>query len=110
MTLLPDDLPLLRAIQDAIRNRFYLYSIHAAERSIIRRISDAEVEEALLSEDAEVIEDYPNDPRGPSCLILGTTWYGRRLHVQCSYPPNVAVITVYEPNPSEWLDGKVRRS
>ena len=110
MTRPPDDFLLLRAIQDSVRNGFYLYSIHAAERSTVRFISEAEVEEVLLSTESEVVEDYPNDPRGPSCLILGTTFYGRQLHVQCSYPPNVAVITVYEPDPSEWLDGRVRRS
>ena len=59
-----------------------------------------EVEEAIASR-SEVIEDYPNDKYGPSCLVLGYTKAGRPLHVQCSYPsrPLVKIITLYEPDP-----------
>ena len=48
---------------------------------------------------------------GPSCLVLGFTTAKRPLHVQCSYPstPIVKVITLYEPDPSRWLEFKVRR-
>lgn len=35
-----------------------------------------------------IIEDYPDDKYGPSCLILGFTLAGRPLHSQCSYPPS----------------------
>lgn len=73
-----------------------------------RHISVNEAEEALLSSQAEVIEEYPEDPRGPSCLVLGFTVDGRPLHIQCTYPPNVAVITTYEPDPEEWIDWRVR--
>ena len=34
----------------------------------------------------KVIEDYPDDKDGPSCLILGFTTGGRPIRVQCSYP------------------------
>jgi len=51
----------------------------------------------------EVIEGYPKDKYGPSCLIYGVTKEGRILHVQCSIDP-VWVITAYDPalNPDEW--------
>jgi hypothetical protein len=74
-----------------------------------RDISVREVEEALLNTDAEVIEDYPEDTRGSSCLILGFTTDGRPCHIQCTYPPNVAIITAYEPNPEEWIEWRRRR-
>jgi hypothetical protein len=74
-----------------------------------RHVSVKEVEEALLSGEAEVIEDYLEDPRGPSCLVLGRTGDRRPLHIQCTYPPNVAVITAYEPNPEEWVNWRIRR-
>jgi hypothetical protein len=74
-----------------------------------RHISVREVEGALLSNNAEMIEDYPEDPRGASCLILGLTANGRPLHVQCTYPPDVAVITSYAPNPEEWTDWRLRK-
>lgn len=59
----------------------------------------------------EVIEDYPEDKYGPTCLILGFTQAGRALHVQCSYPSRVLVkiVTLYEPDPEAWIDFKVRR-
>ena len=60
----------------------------------------------------QVIEDYPNDKYGPSCLILGFTQAGRPIHVQCSYAsrPLVKIITAYEPDPNEWVDSKQRRN
>jgi len=44
----------------------------------------------------EIIEDYPEDKYGPSCLIYGITREGRILHVQCSIEP-VWIITAYDP-------------
>ena len=75
----------------------------------MRHISVDEVKEAILSSDAEIIEDYPENTRGPSCLVLGITSNGQPLHVQCSYPPNIAVITTYKPEPAEWLNLRTRK-
>lgn len=100
---------LLEGIQAKVKGRNYRFTLHAGDRMTERHISVKEVEEALLSGGAEVIEDYPEDPRGPSCLVLGITRGGRPLHIQCTYPPNVAVITAYEPNPEEWIDWRIRR-
>lgn len=100
---------LLEAIRAEVKRGTYRFTLHAGERMIERHIAVGEVREALLSEGAEIIENYPDDPRGSSCLVLSMTANGRPLHVQCSYPPNVAVITAYEPEPSEWLDGRTRR-
>lgn len=50
----------------------------------------------------ELIEDYPDDSRGHSCLILGTG-SGRPVHVVCSPKADyLAIITAYEPNPTLW--------
>jgi hypothetical protein len=70
----------------------------------------AEVEEAIASP-SEIIEDYPKDKYGQSCLILGFTKIGRPLHVQCSYPsrPLVKIITLYQPDPDLWIDFRIRR-
>lgn len=78
--------------------------------STIRDISVAEIEEAIASR-SEIIEDYPEDKYGPSCLILGYTKVGRPLHVQCSYPvrPLVKIITLYQPDPDLWIELRVRR-
>ena len=60
---------------------------------------------------SEVIEKYPEDKYGPSCLICGVSKEGKILHVQCSIDP-VWIITAYDPtlNPDKWdKDFKRRR-
>lgn len=101
---------LLEEIQAKIRRGEYEYSGHALDQSVARRIRLHEVEEAITSQ-SEVIEDYPDDKYGPSCLVLGFTLAGRGLHVQCSYPnrPVLKIITLYEPDPSRWQDYRTRR-
>ena len=100
----------LDEIQTKILRREYEFSKHAVDQSIIRDISVTEVEEAIASS-TEVIEDYPEDKYGPSCLILGFTNTGRPLHVQCSYPsrPLIKIITVYDPDPNLWVDFRIRK-
>jgi hypothetical protein len=58
----------------------------------------------------EIIEEYPNDKYSPSCLVNGVSKAGRHLHVQISVPPTVAVITAYDPDPTEWIGYRVRRT
>jgi len=70
-----------------------------------------EVEQAI-SNRSEVIEDYPDDKYGPSCLILGFTTAGRPLHLQCSYPsrPLIKIVTLYEPDPALWIQFRIRKT
>ena len=92
-----------------LQTGLYEYSQHALDQSILRQISDDEVVEAI--ENGKIIEDYPDDKYGPSCLIYGDTKAGRPIHVQCSYPsrPLVKIITVYQPDPALWINYKIRR-
>ena len=85
------------------------FSKHATDQSILREISVREIRQAVSV--GEVIEDYPYDKYGPSCLILGFTSAGRPLHIQCSYPsrPVIKVVTVYEPDPDGWIEFRTRR-
>ena len=46
-----------------------------------RKITVKELEEAISK--GEIIEDYPHDTRGVSCLILGFTGKGMPLHLVC---------------------------
>jgi hypothetical protein len=91
---------------DELRRKFTLgqveYSLHAVWQMVARNITPEEVGESLLA--GEVIEDYPDDKYGPSCLLFGHTTNQRALHVKCTYPsrPLVKVITAYEPDPAEW--------
>lgn len=103
-------MPSLDEIQAKILRREYEFSKHAVDQSIIRDISVTEIEEVIASS-TEVIEDYPEDKYGPSCLILGFTNTGRPLHVQCSYPSRslIKIITVYDPDPNLWVDFRIRK-
>jgi hypothetical protein len=85
------------------------FTKHALDQTILRRITIEEVREAMAG--GEVIEDYPEDKYGPSCLVFGMTKSGRPIHLQCSHPSreNIKIITLYQPDPEQWIDYKVRR-
>ncbi|MEC4986594.1 MAG: DUF4258 domain-containing protein [Oscillatoria sp. PMC 1068.18] len=101
---------MIREIRQKIAQNQFEFSQHAVNQSIIRRISLDEIREAIA--EAEIIEDYPDDKYGASCLILGFTRNSRPLHIQCSYPsrPLIKIITLYEPDPNLWIDFKLRRT
>lgn len=100
---------MLEEIREKIAAGQFEFSKHAVDQTIVRRITIHDLREAIA--DGEIIEDYPDDKYGPSCLILGFTVAGRPLHIQCSYPsrPLVKIITLYEPDANLWIDFKVRK-
>ena len=87
----------------------YEFSRHAVDQTILRHITLAEILGAVSG--AELLENYPNDKYGPSCLLLGFTASQRPLHLQCSHPSRtlIKVITVYEPDPVLWFNVRERR-
>jgi hypothetical protein len=101
---------MLAEIQHKVRQRRYEFSKHAVDQTIIRDMSVAEIEQAILGK-SEIIEDYPDDKYGPSCLLLGFTRRGRPLHIQCSHPsrPLIKIVTLYQPDPNLWTDLRVRK-
>ena len=103
----PEDIA--AAIREKARAGMFEFSEHATYQTIVRGIRVQEVREAMAA--CEIIEDDSDDKYGPSCLVLGFTTATRPLHVHCSYPsrPIVKVITLYEPDPSRWLEFKERR-
>ena len=101
----------LNEIQLKITHGEFEFSRHAVDQSIVRDISVQELKEAIIQK-ARIIEDYPEDKYGPSCLILGFTNQKRPLHIQSSYPsrPILKIITLYEPDPAKWIDFDKRRT
>jgi hypothetical protein len=101
---------MLEEIRSKMLRRQYEFSKHSVDQSLIRNISVDEVEEAISGR-CEIIEDYPDDKYGSSCLILGFTNARRPLHLQCSYPsrPLIKIITLYEPDPDLWVDFRIRK-
>lgn len=72
-----------------------------------RRIQRQEIEAIIW--DGDLIEDYPEDVRGHSCLLKGSGEGGRPMHVVCAPKADyLAVITAYLPDPKRW-DATFRR-
>ncbi|MGZ8453904.1 MAG: DUF4258 domain-containing protein [Candidatus Binatia bacterium] len=95
-----------RKIRNLVRDGNYEFSIHAERERQADRITVLELEVALTN--CEIIEDYQNDPRGPSCLVLGF-FNDRPIHIVCAIkesPQEVLLITVYDPSkrPDKWTD------
>lgn len=100
----PDvDLTRARVYSSALRRILFLsHAVRQMSRPD-RMITTVEVRNVIAT--GEVIEDYPDDPRGPSCLILGYGQEGRPIHVVCSPKPDfLAIITAYLPSPNDWSD------
>lgn len=72
-------------------------------------ISADEVREVVFK--GEIIEDYPEDKRGHSCLMFFYTSQGRPLHIVCSpKEAYLGIITAYVPTSDKWEGGfKSRR-
>lgn len=100
---------LIEAIRQKFADQQFEFSKHATDQSILRRIQVQEIREVIA--DGRVIEDYPNDKYGSSCLVSGLTQNRRPVHIQCSYPsrPLVKIITLYEPDPQRWNDDFTQR-
>ena len=100
---------LMEKIRERVKAGDYRFTFHGFERCTERKISPNEIEDVIFS--GEIIENYPKDKYGPSCLVFGITKAGSVLHVQCSIDP-LWIITAYDPtlNPEEWeWDFKRRR-
>jgi hypothetical protein len=102
----------LAAIVAAIRSGLVRVSSHA--------LAEAEADDLVLSEieaatcAGECIEDYPSDPRGPSCLVLGRRADGSAVHLVWGFDERVRqaiLITVYLPDIHHWAEGfRMRRA
>jgi hypothetical protein len=99
----------LPQIQNELEAGRFDFSRHAFHRVVERNISEQEIREAGAR--AEVIEDYPGDKYSPSGLLLGFTRAGRALHFQVSFAESdtTKIITIYEPDPNEWIENRKRR-
>lgn len=70
-------------------------------------ITTADIRSVIVA--GEMIENYPDDVRGHSCLILGFV-NERPLHVVCSPKEDyLAIVTAYVPRDNEWKNGYRKR-
>ncbi|MCX7837893.1 MAG: DUF4258 domain-containing protein [Anaerolineae bacterium] len=98
----------LRQIRERVKRKEYQISAHAEIEREAEEITIPEIVEAVLT--GEILEDYPQDPRGHSCLILGFTNAGRAIHSVWTIIPDgrARLITVYIPQLPKWIDPHTR--
>jgi hypothetical protein len=102
----------IEEIRELVQAGHYEVSIHAQQERLEDDLDINEVEAALLQ--GELIEDYPEDPRGPSCLV-GSLAGSKPIHVVIGWATRkqqlertLRVITVYIPRPPQWTDLRTR--
>ena len=99
---------LLQVIQDCYRTESVLFTRHALDEmkhEEYGRIFESEVSECI--ENGKIIKEYPNDTPYPSYLIFGRTESNRPIHLVCAYNSEdnkLVIVTVYEPDPTLWID------
>lgn len=101
---------IVERVRAAGRKRL-LYLPHAIRQMsrTDRMIAPQEVQTVAII--GRLVEDYPDDPRGHSCLLLGFGEGGRPIHVVTA--PKVdylAIITAYVPDPTQWSPDFLRRA
>lgn len=100
----------LEVVRKAARKRI-LYLPHAldAMNSPAEIIAADEVRQTIFH--GQIIEDYPEDVRGHSCLMLGAVNRKRPIHVVCSPKDEfLVIITAYVPDERRWeTDWKTRK-
>ncbi len=88
-----------------------LFTLHAVNQMNRpdRLIARHEVIEVVLH--GEIIEDYPEDVRGHSCLLMTLVSTGRVIHVVCAPKKDyLTIISAYIPDSDRWeSDFKTRR-
>ena len=103
---MPDDI--IERVRDAAKKRllFLPHAIRQMSRPD-RMITTVEVQKVVAK--GELVEDYPEDARGHSCLLLDFR-EEEPIHVVCSPKDDyLAIITAYIPDPEQWSSDFKRR-
>ena len=89
-------------------NKFFL-SEHAEKEKQADMITYNEMDKCFT--DLELLEDYPNDSRGHSCLILGFSDKNNPIHFVIGNldQEKLLIITMYRPDENKWINFKKRK-
>ena len=93
-------------IRTKVNDQEYDFSSHAHRERQEEQITTAEIEQVLLTGD--IIEKYPKDERGESCLVAAKV-KNQPLHIICGKRGSrLLIVTVYRPKPPIWKSYKQR--
>lgn len=82
------------------KSEYYLTK-HGEQERQNDNLTISEIKEALLN--GLILEQYEDDVRGESCLVVGFTNLGKPLHIVCGkFNEDLAIITVYIPTPPKF--------
>ncbi|MEK7616769.1 MAG: DUF4258 domain-containing protein [Patescibacteria group bacterium] len=92
----------IKTIRKKIKGGKYDLSLHAHEERQAEQITIEEIETTILK--GSIIEEYPKDPRGESCLIAI-----KSMHVVCGWRnERILIVTNYRPQMPKWVNWKTR--
>jgi len=100
----------IESIAESIKSNRVRITDHADEEASNDDLSCNEIFNSIPT--GEIIEQYPDDKPYPSCLILSKNLKDEPIHSVWAYnrvTKASALITVYRPDPDQWIDWKVRR-
>lgn len=97
----------IEEIRSKVEKDEFVLSYHAHEERQAESIAVEDIKTAITN--GEIIENYPEDKRGGSCLILGYANV-QPVHVVCGKSKTgwLKIITVYIPKPPKWITPKLR--
>lgn len=103
----------LGEIQALVRAGRYEVSYHAQQERLEDDLDLDQIETAIIDR-GEILEQYPDDRRGESCLLLGYVG-DAPVHVDLGWAavPSASsrllrIITVYRPTELKWIDPRTR--
>lgn len=98
----------LESIRSAGLTRQYQLTLHADDERMEDGLTVQDIDEALSN--CEIVEEYPEDKRGQSCLLLGHTASKQPIHLVCAPKADqrVIIITVYIPSMPKWKNPRER--
>ncbi len=98
----------LNWIISKIKEDNYILSQHADNERMNDNLMLYEIEYAIIN--GTILESYPEDKRGSSCLIVGFAKSGKPIHIVCGQSSDeLIIITVYIPTPPKFTNPYERR-
>jgi hypothetical protein len=101
----------IESILESIEANRIRITDHADEEAYNDRLSFDEILASISG--GEMIEQYSEDKPYPSCLILSKNVKDEPIHTVWAYnheAQSSVLITVYRPDPEQWIDGRIRRN